>query len=335
MAGPCSAESEEQLLETARALTACPNVSVFRAGLWKPRTRPGIFEGVGEAGLPWMRRVREETSLLTTTEVANARHVELCLEDGMSVLWIGARTTANPFQVQDIADALRGVDIPVLVKNPIVAEIGLWIGAIERLDAAGLRRIAAVHRGFATWKDSAYRYEPKWRIPIELQRMLPDLPILCDPSHIAGTRELVPQIARMALDLGIGGLMVESHIDPDSALSDAHQQITPAELSVMLTSLQTRSPEITDPDAAERIEVLRRRITEADAAVLAALAERKRWVGEIGSIKKEHEIAVLQMDRWKQLLSDQTAEAERLGLSTEFVKALFEIMHAQAVKEQL
>ena len=335
IAGPCSAESEQQVISTARELTKSPHVKAFRAGIWKPRTRPNSFEGVGKVGLEWLKAARAETSLPTTTEVANARHVELCLDSGVDILWIGARTTVNPFLVQEISDALKGVDVPVLVKNPINAELGLWIGAIERLYNAGIRKLAAVHRGFSTYVEMDYRNRPNWQIPIELKRLLPNLPLICDPSHIAGNRELIEPVSQTALDLGIQGLMIETHIAPAHALSDSKQQITPNAQNELLDRLRTRSTAITDKQVKAKIARLRAEISHVDSQIIQDLAERMRWVEEIGTLKQQHGISVLQINRWENLLKDHTAKARQLGLDSEFIKAVFELIHAQAVRRQL
>jgi len=323
------------MLATARGLVESPHVHVFRAGIWKPRTRPNSFEGVGAAGLEWLAQVKADTGLLTTTEVANTEHVELCLKHGVDILWVGARTTVSPFAVQEIADALKGTDIPVLVKNPINADLGLWLGAIERLHDAGVRKLAAIHRGFSTYVEMQFRNDPKWQIPIELKRLLPDLPLICDPSHIGGSRRFIEPISQMALDLGIQGLMIESHIDPDHALSDAKQQITPEELCRMLDRLRVRNTSIADRDVKRRMARLRAEISQIDAKIIQDLAERMKWVEEIGRLKQEHSIPVLQITRWETLLEDHLAKAKQLGLDTDFVKALFELIHAQSVKRQL
>lgn len=335
IAGPCSAESQDQVLATARELKRSPHVKVFRAGIWKPRTRPNTFEGVGKVGLEWLKAVKSETSLMTTTEVANARHVELCLDHGVDILWIGARTTVNPFGVQEIADAVKGVDIPVLVKNPVNAELGLWLGAIERLHQAGIRKLAAIHRGFSTYVEMEYRNNPNWQIPIELKRLIPDLPLICDPSHIGGSREFIEPLSQTALDLGIEGLMIETHIDPDRALSDAKQQITPQALIEMLERLRVRNAGLEDQHIRGQMAHLRAQISHVDAQIIQNLAERMRWVEEIGKLKQEHNIPVLQIHRWENLLHDHLARAEQLGLDSEFVKAVFELIHAQAVRKQL
>ncbi len=335
IAGPCSAESANQMLSTARRLVKSPHVKAFRAGIWKPRTRPNSFEGVGKAGLEWLAQVKAETGLLTTTEVANTEHVELCLKYGVDILWVGARTTVSPFAVQEIADALRGADVPVLVKNPINAELGLWLGAIERLYEAGIRKLAAIHRGFSTYVEMQFRNDPKWQIPIELKRVLPGLPLICDPSHIAGDRQFIEPLSQMALDLGIQGLMIESHIDPDRALSDAKQQVTPEALSQMLDRLRARDATISDRDVKRQIARLRTEISHVDAKIIQDIAERMKWVEEIGRLKQQHNIPVLQINRWENLLEDHIARAQQTGLDADFIKAIFELIHAQAVKRQL
>ena len=335
IAGPCSAESEKQVLSIARKLAKSPQVKVFRAGIWKPRTRPNTFEGVGEVGLEWLKAVKAETSLLTTTEVANTQHVELCLENDVDILWIGARTTVNPFLVQEIANSLKGVDVPVLVKNPINAELGLWLGAIERLYNAGITKLAAIHRGFSTYVRMAYRNNPNWQIPIELKRLLPKLPLICDPSHIGGRRDFIEPISQTALDLGINGLMIETHNNPEKALSDSKQQITPSVLMKLLEKLRARSTAITDEQVKRKIARLRTEISHADSQIIQDLAERMKWVEEIGKLKQEHNISVLQINRWEHLLKDHMAKAKQLGLESEFIKAVFELIHAEAVKRQL
>ena len=334
IAGPCSAESERQMLSIAGELKKSAHVKVFRAGIWKPRTRPDSFEGVGGIGLEWLKAVKDETSLLTTTEVANARHVELCLKNDVDILWIGARTTVNPFIVQEIADALKGIDIPVLIKNPVNAELGLWLGAIERLYHAGVRKIAAIHRGFSTYDEMQYRNQPHWEIPIELKRLLPNLPLICDPSHIAGDRSLIEPLSQIALDLGIKGLMIETHIDPDRALSDSKQQITPKALIQMLERLRTREAVPTDRQLKAQIAHLRAAISHVDTKIIQDIAERMKWVEEIGKLKHEHNIQVLQLGRWENLLKDHVDRAQKIGLDGEFIKAIFELIHTQAVKEQ-
>jgi chorismate mutase len=335
IAGPCSAESERQVISTARKLAMSPYVKVFRAGIWKPRTRPNTFEGIGRTGLQWLRKVKAETSLMTATEVANTQHVELCLDSEIDILWIGARTTVNPFLVQEIANALKGVDIPVMVKNPINAEFGLWLGAIERFYNAGIKKLAAIHRGFTTYMRRTYRNNPNWQIPIELKRLLPNLPLICDPSHIGGQRKFIEPISQTALDLGITGLMIEAHIDPEHALSDSKQQITPEALVKLLEKLQARDTAITDEQVKRQIARLRAEISHTDSQIIQDLAERMRWVEEIGKLKEQHNISVLQLERWEHLLKDHMAKAKQLGLETDFIKSVFELIHAQAVKRQL
>lgn len=335
IAGPCSAESAEQVLATARGLATCPYVRAIRAGIWKPRTRPNSFEGVGERGLEWLSRIKTETGLPTATEVANSEHVELCFKYGIDILWIGARTTVSPFAVQEIADALKGTNVPVLVKNPINADLGLWLGAIERLYDAGVRKLAAIHRGFSTYLETEFRNQPNWQIPIELKRLLPNLPLICDPSHITGKRHLIEPVSQMALDIGIQGLMIESHVHPDEALSDAAQQLTPGDLCRALGRLRVRDRHVTDRELRRRMARMRAEISRVDARIIEALAERMRWVEEIGQLKQEHNIPVLQLSRWETLLEDHIAKARKAGLDPDFIKSVFEIIHTQAVKRQL
>lgn len=335
IAGPCSAESEQQVISIAVELAESAHVKIFRAGIWKPRTRPNSFEGVGSIGLKWLKAVKAETSLMTTTEVANARHVELCLKNDIDVLWIGARTTVNPFVVQEIADALEGVDVPVLIKNPVNAELGLWLGAIERLYHAGIKKLAAVHRGFSTYDKTQYRNHPHWEIPIELERLLPNLPLICDPSHIAGDRTLIEPVSQMALDLGIKGLMIETHTEPDKALSDSKQQITPEVLFEILGRLRTPDEAPTDEQLKAQIARLRTAISQVDIKIIRDIAERMKLVEQIGEIKHEHNIQVLQLGRWESLLKDHVERAGKIGLDGEFIKAVFELIHTQAVEKQL
>ncbi len=335
IAGPCSAESRQQVMSIARQLNKSPYVKVFRAGIWKPRTRPNTFEGVGKVGLEWLKEVKAETSLMTTTEVANTKHVELCLENDVDILWIGARTTVNPFLVQEIANALKGVNIPVLVKNPINAELGLWLGAIERLYNAGIKKLAAIHRGFSTYVRMAYRNNPNWQIPIELKRQLPNITLICDPSHIGGHRKFIEPISQTALDLGITGLMIETHTHPEKAKSDSKQQITPNALMKLLNKLKARDAAITDKEVKKRIARLRAEISQTDSQIIEDIAERMRSADEIGRLKQEHNIPVLQLNRWEHLLKDHMAKAEQLGLESEFIKAVFELIHTHAVKRQL
>ena len=330
IAGPCSAETEEQVMTTATQL-AGRGCRIFRAGVWKPRTKPGGFEGNGEKALPWMRRVKEETGMLVTTEVATPEHVELALKYGIDILWIGARTTANPFAMQAIADALKGVDVPVLVKNPVNPDIELWIGAMERVNGAGIKRIAAIHRGFSSYDKKIYRNLPMWQIPIELRRRIPELPIICDPSHIGGKRELVAPLCQQAMDLGFDGLIIESHCDPDSAWSDARQQVTPEVLDYILGLLVVRDQTVTT----EGITALRKQIDELDNQLVELLAKRMRVCREIGQYKKEHNMTVLQAARYGEILEKRGAQGAQCGMSAEFAVRIFEAVHEESVRQQI
>lgn len=304
---------------------------IYRAGVWKPRTKPGGFEGNGEAALPWMRRVKEETGMLIATEVAIPEHVELALKYGMDVLWIGARTSANPFAVQAIADSLRGVDVPVLVKNPVSPDLELWIGAMERINQAGIKRLAAIHRGFSSFDRKIYRNLPMWQIPIELRRRIPGLPIICDPSHIGGRRELVAPLCQQAMDLGFDGLMVESHCSPDNAWSDARQQVTPGVLDYILKLLVVRDKAVTT----EVIHELRKQIDDIDDNLMELLARRMRVCREIGQYKKEHNMTILQTGRYNEILDKRAAQGALCGMDPEFVKELFEHVHEESVRQQM
>ncbi len=330
IAGPCSAETEEQVMTTARALAAA-GVRIFRAGLWKPRTKPGGFEGVGAEGLAWLARVKRETDMYTATEVATAEHVAAACGAGVDLLWIGARTTANPFAVQELADALRGHDVPVLVKNPVSPDLELWIGALERIRNAGIRRLGAVHRGFSTLEQSLYRNHPQWSIPIELHRRLPELPLFCDPSHIGGKRELVAPLSQQAMDLGYDGLIVEAHCAPDGAWSDKAQQITPETLAGICRRLVIRRTTATT----ESLDELRRRIDECDGELLDLLARRMRISREIGQYKKEHAMPVLQPLRYEEILARRAAQAEKLGMDGAFMRSLLQEIHEESVRQQM
>lgn len=330
IAGPCSAETEEQTLTTARQL-AQNGIKIFRAGIWKPRTKPGGFEGIGVEGLQWLRRVKNETGMYVATEVATAKHVYEALKYGIDVLWIGARTTANPFAVQEIADALRGVDIPILIKNPVNPDIELWIGAIERIYNAGLHQLAAVHRGFSSYDKKVYRNQPQWHIPIELHRRLPNLPLFCDPSHIGGKRELIAPLSQQAMDLQFDGLIIESHCAPDNAWSDKAQQLSPEVLDVILRKLVLREMKQTTEDLVD----LRREIDSIDNELLELLAKRMRISSEIGTYKKEHGIAVLQTGRYNEILEKRIASGERLGMSREFMRTFLEAIHEESVRVQV
>ena len=330
IAGPCSAETEEQVMQTAREL-ADKGIRIFRAGIWKPRTKPGCFEGVGVQGLAWLKEVRSETGMLVATEVATAKHVYECLKAGVDVLWIGARTTANPFAMQEIADALRGVDVPVLVKNPVNPDLELWIGALERINQAGLKRLAAIHRGFSSYEKKIYRNVPQWHSPIELRRRIPRLPIICDPSHMGGKRELIAPLSQQAMDLGFDGLIVESHCYPDKAWSDAFQQVTPAVLDYILNLLVIRK----ENQTTENLNELRKQIDECDNNLIQELARRMRIANEIGTYKKEHDMTVLQTNRYNEILNKRAAQGEQLGMTPDFVKTIFEAIHEESVRIQM
>ena len=330
IAGPCSAETEEQVIETARELAA-EGFKLFRAGLWKPRTKPGGFEGVGVDGIAWLQRVKRETGMYTATEVATRKHVMAALEGGIDMIWIGARTTANPFAMQELADALKGVDIPILVKNPVNPDLELWVGAIERLYNAGLRRLGVIHRGFSSYEKKIYRNAPLWHIPIELRRRYPNLTIFCDPSHIGGKRELVAPISQQALDLNFDGLIIESHCDPDSALSDAAQQVTPEVLDYTLQLLVVRD----NAQTTENISILRRQIDEVDEQLLSLLAKRMHISQEIGTYKKEHNMPILQNKRYDEILDKRGKMGQSLDLDPEFISEIMKAIHEESVKVQM
>lgn len=332
ISGPCSAESEEQVLRTARELAAC-NVHVFRAGIWKPRTRPNAFEGIGRVGLEWLQAARRETGLPIAVEVANVKHVYEALRVNVDLLWIGARTTVNPFSVQEIADSLRGVNIPVFVKNPISPDLALWIGALERLHQVGIDRIGAIHRGFSTLGQTKYRNKPNWEIPIELKRQVPEMPIICDPSHICGRKDLIPAVAQKAMDLNFSGLMIEAHYDPPNALSDAEQQLTPQELCALLKKLVFRKA--TSDDAAKaRLEDLREKIDHIDTEIIDILAERMNVVRDIGKVKKENKITIFQNKRWDAIIKSRVKKGLDLDLSEDFIIDLLQLIHREAIHIQ-
>ena len=330
IAGPCSAETEEQVITTARQL-AGRGCHIFRAGVWKPRTKPGGFEGNGEAALPWLQQVKEETHMMVATEVATPEHVELALKYGVDVFWIGARTSANPFAMQAIADSLKGIDVPVLVKNPVNPDLELWIGAMERLNQAGVKRIAAIHRGFSSYDKKIYRNLPMWQIPIELRRRVPDLPLFCDPSHIGGKRELVAPLCQQAMDLGMNGLIVECHCDPDKAWSDAKQQVTPDILAYILSLLVLRDEKVTT----EGISLMRKQIDELDNQLMELLAKRMKVCREIGEYKKEHNMTVLQTSRYNEILNKRGAQGSLWGMAPDFIKTVFEAVHEESVRQQM
>jgi chorismate mutase len=332
-AGPCSAESEKQVLKCAKALVG-HGVGFMRAGIWKPRTRPGSFEGVGLKGLAWMDRARSETGLKIGTEVAEPSHVEACLEYGMDILWVGARTSTNPFSVQAIADALRGVDIPVLVKNPMSADIGLWVGAIERLANAGITKLGAIHRGFSSTSEMRYRNAPNWKMPIELKRQMPDIPLLCDPSHISGRVDLVPEVSQEAMDLLFDGLMVEVHPDPSNALSDAAQQLTPEQFFPMVGNLILPHERSDSAAFASRMGGLRESVDDLDGQLLELLSKRMDIVREMGRLKAEQNVSTLQPERWREIIEDRVNKGAQLELSENFVLQLMQSIHEEAIRQQ-
>ena len=331
IAGPCSVESEDQIIATAQALAEIPEVKMLRGGIWKPRTRPDAFEGRGEQGLVWLREAKQETGLPIATEVATPEHVELALKYGVDALWVGARTVVNPFSVQQLADTLRGVDIPVFIKNPVSPDLNLWMGAFERFQKAGLTQLAAIHRGFAYYKESDYRNYPMWEIPIELTQRL-NVPLITDVSHICGNRELLQATAQKALDLATDGLMIECHIDPDAALTDAKQQITPDELKQMLAHLTFRSKQ--SGDVERDLASLRGEIDDIDSELLQLLARRMDVSAQIGEYKKRNNVTVVQMDRWKKILADHVAAGEEMGLSSILINKVFEAIHQASIERQ-
>ena len=332
IAGPCSVENEEQILVTARALAQIPEVGMLRGGIWKPRTRPEAFEGRGEEGLKWLLEAKRETGLPTATEVATPEHVELAIKYEVDALWIGARTVVNPFSVQQLADAIKGVDIPVFIKNPVSPDLNLLVGAFERFKKAGLKQLAAIHRGFSYYKESPYRNFPMWEIPIELKRIL-DIPVITDISHICGNRELLHDTAQKSMDLAFDGLMVECHHDPDQALTDANQQITPEALAQMLGSLSPRSKQAASDDPV--LSALRSEIDDIDDELLQLLTRRMNVSGQIGEYKREKGLTVVQMDRWKQILKAHLEAGDQLGLSKELIEKVFEAIHQASIKSQL
>ena len=329
IAGPCSAETEEQVLESAKQLAA-QGIKIFRAGVWKPRTKPGGFEGNGLDALPWLQRVKKETGMYVSTEVATAKHVEAALGAGVDLLWIGARTTADPFAVQEIADTLKGVDVPVLVKNPVNPDLDLWIGALERLYNAGIKRLGAIHRGFSSYDKKLYRNLPQWHIPIELHRRLPELPIFCDPSHIGGRRDLIAPLSQQAMDLQFDGLIIESHCNPEKAWTDASQQVSPDVLGLILNNLVVREMNQTT----ESLAALRRQIDEIDMSINEILAKRMRISREIGQYKKEHDMAILQTNRYDEIIKQRMAQGQSMGMDPDFMKSIFEAIHEESVRQQ-
>ncbi|QBQ42263.1 chorismate mutase [Sphingobacterium psychroaquaticum] len=334
IAGPCSAETEEQLVSTAHLLANTGKVNILRAGIWKPRTRPGEFEGIGSIGLTWLKRAKEETGLLTATEVATAKHVEEALAAGVDVLWVGARSTANPFTVQEIADALVGVDIPVLVKNPVNPDLSLWIGALERINGAGIKKLAAIHRGFSSFEKTAFRNEPMWDLAIQLKSACPDLPIINDPSHICGNRELIPYIAQKAMDMDLQGLIIESHIDPSVAWTDAKQQLTPAALAELIDNLSVRRPESNNPAFEDKLAELRQQIDKLDDAILKQIGDRMKIAEKIGEYKRDNNVTILQVNRWDEIVEKRLQLAKALTLSDDFATKYLELLHNESIRKQ-
>ena len=334
ISGPCSLESEEQAMETAKLLAKDKRVFVYRGGVWKPRTRPGSFEGVGSIGIKWLQMVKEETRLPVGTEVANAQHTEEALKAGIDVLWIGARSTASPFVVQEIADVLKGTDAVVMVKNPVNPDAQLWMGAIERVHSAGIRNIVGIHRGFTPFRQTKYRNYPNWKTFIELKRMLPNLPVICDPSHIAGTRKYLLEVSQKAFDMGMDGLMLESHRDPSCALSDAAQQLTPEDLGKLLDKLVIRVENANNPDFENQLDVLRNRIDAIDSELLETLSSRVQIVKEIGRYKKDNNVTALQINRWTELMEKRVDTGKNLALNETFIKILFQLIHEDSVRMQ-
>ena len=334
ISGPCSLESEEQTLDTAQQLAKDKRVFVFRGGVWKPRTRPGSFEGVGSVGLKWLQQVKKETGLPVGNEVANAQHTEEALNAGLDVLWIGARSTASPFVVQEIADVVKGTDAVIMVKNPVNPDVQLWMGALERLNQAGIKNLVGIHRGFTSFGDSKYRNYPNWKTFIELRRLLPNLPVICDPSHIAGKRELLFEVSQKAFDLGMDGLMIESHRDPSCAMSDAEQQVTPADLAKILDKLIIRQATSTNKQFENQLELLRNRIDTLDTELMEVLSSRMEIAREIGRYKKENNVTALQISRWTELMNNRIATGEKLNLNRTFVQILFQLIHEDSVRMQ-
>jgi 3-deoxy-D-arabino-heptulosonate 7-phosphate (DAHP) synthase len=334
ISGPCSAETEEQVLETAKRLAATGRVDMLRAGIWKPRTRPGSFEGIGTRGLPWLQQAKKLTGLPVTVEVATGRQVEDALTFDVDVLWIGARTTVNPFSVQEVADALRGVDVPVLIKNPINPDLELWTGAVERVAKAGIKQIGLIHRGFSSYGNTEYRNAPMWHLAIEMKRRNPELLIINDPSHISGRRDILLDVAQRAINLDFDGLMIESHIDPDKAWSDAKQQITPERLAEMLGEIVWRKEVSNSEEFHAALEKLRQQINHLDDELLQLLGQRMRIAEKIGEYKKNNNITILQTNRWNEILERAFGKGEKLGLSKEFITRYFDAVHMESINHQ-
>jgi chorismate mutase len=334
ISGPCSAETEEQTVATAKQIAATGKVHALRAGIWKPRTRPGQYEGAGEEGLKWLIQAKKETGLPVTTEVANAAHVEACLKAGVDILWVGARTTVNPFSVQEVADALKGVDIPVMVKNPINPDLELWMGGLERLNKAGITKLAAIHRGFSSFEKGPFRNVPMWDMAIELKTRIPEIDIICDPSHIAGNRELISFISQKALDLDMAGLMIESHINPDAAWSDAKQQVTPGVLSKIIDGLIVRSATSDNKLFKDTLSIMREQIDLLDDEIMQKLAGRMKISEKIGQYKKDNNVTILQVNRWEEIVQTRIKLGKAMGLDENFTADLLKLIHHESIQIQ-
>lgn len=334
ISGPCSAETEDQVMEAAMQLSKLGKVNILRAGIWKPRTRPNSFEGVGEPGLHWLKNAGNEIGVPVATEVANAAHVEACLKAGVDILWIGARTTVNPFSVQEIADAVKGVDIPVFVKNPINPDLQLWIGAMERIRQSGIDKMVAIHRGFSSHEPSAFRNAPMWEIPIELKRRFPDLEVICDPSHIAGNRELLGMISQKAMDLAMDGLMIESHPNPAQAMSDAKQQVTADALDQILNELVVRHEEVGSGSFRDQLTMLRGQIDGLDEKIIQDICARMDVAEEIGLFKRDNDVTILQVNRWEEIMRKRTKMGQAMGLSEDFMTKFLQLVHKESIRRQ-
>ncbi len=334
ISGPCSAESEEQVLETAQRLASTGRVDVLRAGIWKPRTKPGLFEGIGTKGLPWLARAKKETGLPFAVEVATAKHVQDALQFDADIIWLGARTTVNPFSVQEVADALRGVDIPVLVKNPIHPDLELWTGALERLQKIGLKDVGLIHRGFSSYGNSTFRNAPMWHLPIEMKRRFPNLPLICDPSHICGNRTMLQDVAQKSIDLDFDGIMLETHPDPDNAVSDAKQQITPEAFHSMLNNLIWRNENTDKKEFLTALAGLREQINQLDDELLLLMGERMKIADKIGLYKRENNITILQTNRWNEILQKSVSKGEAAGLSKDFITKYLDAVHMESINHQ-
>jgi chorismate mutase len=334
ISGPCSAETEEQVIETAQRLAATGKVDMLRAGIWKPRTRPGSFEGIGAKGLVWLQQAKKATGLPTTVEVATAKQVEDALHFDVDVLWIGARTTVNPFSIQEVADALRGTNVPVLIKNPVNADLELWIGAVERVAKVGVKDIGLIHRGFSSYGNTEYRNAPMWHLAIEMKRRYPELLMINDPSHICGRRDILQEVAQKAIDLDYDGLMIETHIDPDHAWSDAKQQITPEQLAVLLNEMVWRREDTTSEEFHQALEKLRNQINHLDDEMMQILSQRMKVAEKIAEYKKENNITILQTNRWNEILNRACVRAEQIGLSRDFITKYFDAVHMESISHQ-